>query len=532
MKIGKPSRASHSGGGKTMRSPRHAKRRVGLAAALVLALIFAACGPSGTGSGGSSSTPNTVVTIAQGTGPASMDPLLDSTLAMQAIYQTIYEGLTATDGRGKVLPLLAESWSSINDTTTQFKLRKGIKFSNGEPFDAATVEFTVKRMQDPKVNSTKLSILSDVVRVDTIDPYTINIITKALSPFLLVNLSQLYLVPPKYTAEKTADAALNPIGTGPYKQTEYVRDERVVVEARADYWGTKPKVQKIIWRTIPEASTRIAALQAGDVDMISNVPADSIQTLKSAGLNIASSGAGLGMILHLNTLTKGPLQDVRVRQALNYAVDKESIVKNVLLGYGKVLDGQLPTADTFGHNPNLKAFPYDPAKAKQLLADAGYPNGIDLQFAASSGRYLKDKETAEAIVSEMGTAGIRAKLTLQEAGAFFSKARSGNCCDMFMIGWFSSPQFDADKVLPWFAATSPYSYYRNPDYDKLLNDAKATTDQAKRQILYNQATQIMYDQAAGVFLFEEDVIYAVGKNLKNWKPRPDDIIRYADLGGS
>ena len=501
---------------------------------MVLATVLMACAP-GTGGGPTTSAPagNTVVTIAQGTGPISMDPLKDSTLAMQAIYKTMYEGLTETDGRGKVLPGLAESWASVSDTTTQFKLRKGVTFSNGEPFDATAVDFTVKRMQDPKQASTKLSILSDVVKAEIVDPYTVNIITKALSPFLLVNLSQLYLVPPKYTVEKGDDAAaLAPVGTGPYKQTEYTRDERVVVEANPNYWGTKPKVQKIIWRTIPEASTRTAALQAGDVDMISNVPADSIQTLKTAGMTIASSGAGLGMILHLNTLAAGPLQNVKVRQALNYAVDKESIVKNVLLGYGKVLPGQLPTADTFGFNPNLKAFPYDPAKAKALLAEAGYPNGIDLQFAASSGRYLKDKETAEAIVAQMRTANIRVTLTLQEAGAFFAKARSGNCCDFFMIGWFSSPQFDADKVLPWFAATSPYSYWRNPEYDKLLTDAKATTDQAKRQQIYNQATQLMYDQAPGVFLFEADVIYAVGKRLASWKPRPDDIIRYQDLGGS
>lgn len=512
-------------------SSRGARARV--VVVMVFATVIAACALGTTGGPATSAgAGNAVVTIAQGTGPVSMDPLKDSTLAMQAIYLTMYEGLTATDGRGKVLPLLAESWTNLSDTTTQFKLRKGVKFSNGEPFDATAVDFTVKRMQDPKEASTKLSILNDVVKTEIIDPLTVNIVTKALSPFLLVNLSQLYLVPPKYTVEKGDDAAaLAPIGTGPYKQTEYTRDERVVVEANPDYWGTKPKVQKIIWRTIPEASTRIAALQAGDVDMISNVPADSIQTLKSAGLTIANSGAGLGMILHLNTLAAGPLQNVKVRQALNYAVDKESIVKNVLLGYGKVLPGQLPTPDTFGFNPNLKAFPYDPTKAKALLAEAGYPNGIDLQFSASSGRYLKDKETSEAIVSQMGTANIRVKLTLQEAGAFFAKARSGSCCDLFMIGWFSSPQFDADKVLSWFAATSPYSYWRNPEFDKLLTDAKATTDQAKRQQLYNRATQLMYDEAPGVFLFEEDVIYAVGKNLASWKPRPDDIIRYQDLGG-
>lgn len=510
-------------------SPR--SRGALIVVAVIIATVFAACAPAPAAPAASTAAANTTITIAQGTGPVSMDPLKDSTLAMQAIYRTVYECLTATDGHGKVTPQLAESWSSVSDTTTQFKLRKNVKFSDGEPFDANTVAFTVKRMQDSKEASTKLAILSDVVRVDIVDPYTVNIITKGYSPFLLVNLSQLYMVPPKYTADKGDAAALAPVGTGPYKVTEFTRDERVIVEARPDYWGPQPKVQKIVWRVIPEASTRIAALQSGDVDMISNVPADSIQTLKNGGLTVAAGGAGLSMVLHLNTLAKGPLQDARVRRALNYAVDKESIVKNVLLGYGKVLDGQLPAVDDFGHNPALKAFPYDPAKAKQLLAEAGYPNGIDLQFAASSGRYLKDKETAEAIVSEMAAANIRVKLTLQEAGAFFEKARSGHCCDLFMIGWFASPQFDADKVLSWFSSSSPYSYWHDAQFDTLLNQAREQKDQSKRQQLYDQATQLMYDQAPGVFLFEEDVIYAVGKKLAYWKPRPDDIIRYEDLGG-
>lgn len=504
-----------------------------VALGVAVALLIAACAPAAPGgTAATAKVMNTSLAIAQGAGPVSMDPLKDSTLAMQAIYRTIYEGLTASDGKGKALPLLAESWSSVNDTTTQFKLRRSVKFSNGEELDATAVDFTIKRMQDPKQASTKLAILSDVVRAEIVDPHTVNIITKAYSPFLAAYLSQLYLVPPKYTAEVGDNAAaLAPVGTGPYKMTEYTRDERVVVEANPNYWGEKPTVQKIVWRVIPEASTRIAALQAGDVDMISNVPADSIQTLKTGGLTIAHSGAGLGMVLHLNTIAQGPLQDVRVRQALNYTVDKGSIVKNVLLGYGTVLPGQLVTPDTFGFNKNLKAFPYDPARAKQLLADAGYPNGIDLQFAASSGRYLKDKETAEAIVAQMAAGNIRAKLTLQEAGAFFAKARSGSCCDFYMIGWFSSPVFDADKQLSWFASSSPYTYWKNAEFDRLVLQARSEKDASKRLQLYEQATQLMYDQAPAVFLFDEEVIYAVGKKLAYWQPRPDDIIRFEDLGG-
>ncbi len=478
-------------------------------------------------------TPETKIVIAYGIAPETMDPQLHSNTVTESVLRNIFETLIVRDADMKTLkPGLAESWEFLNPTTLQLKLRKGVKFHNGEPFNAEAVKFSLDRARDPEKKARLRFLVAPIKEVQIVDEYTVNLITEKPDPLLLGRLTGYAsnIVPPKYVQEKGDEyIASHPVGTGPYKFVSWVKDGDLTLEANPDYWGPAPRIKKVIIRPIPEDSTRVAALKTGEADIIVNVPPAEIEGINQSGkARVVTVPSGRIMHIMLDDLD-GPTADKRVRQALNYAVDVESIINNILGGYGTRIAVTLTPLD-FGYDPDLQPYPYDPEKARQLLTEAGYPDGFEITFDAPKGRYPKDAEVAQAIAGQLEKVGIKAKVITNEWALFNSKCKSREIGDMSLWGW-GTLNFDASgRLRPLFGTAKGYpdkvtcrQTYSNPDLDALLKEAAETTDEAKRLDLYKQAQHIVYEDAPNVFLYELEDIYGVSSRVE-WTPRSDEMV--------
>ena len=233
-------------------------------------------------------------------------------------------------------------------------------------------------------------------------------------------------------------------------------------------------------------------------------------------------------MLVLFNAEKPPFSDRRVRQAVNYAIDKDALVKSLFEGKTTPLDGQLVTPDYVGYNPTLKPYPYDPAKARQLLAEAGYPTGFQTSLDSPSGRYLLDKEVAQAVAGQLTQVGIRSEFHALEWGVYMAKlTKAHQLAPMALIGW-AWPTFDAGGLLSLIKEGSPYSYYKSPEFNRLLNAANATMEVQKRRDLLHQAARVLHDDPPGAFLYREPNIYGLAERLV-WKPTPDQTIWALDM---
>jgi len=390
---------------------------------------------------------------------------------------------------------LAESWRAVNDTTWQFKLKRNVKFHNGEPFDAAAVKFSVERMLDPKQGAPGRTSIATIDHVDVIDPYTVNVITKAPFPLLPVRMSPGHcgtvgIVPPKYIAQVgDAGFALKPVGTGPFKFVEWVKDERLVLEANKDYHRGAPAIERLVFRPVPELTTRVAALLSGQADLVSDIPPDQTGKIKSsstAHVEISTLGGFVIMVKMTNYLMPGPWQDVRVRKAINYAIDMDTIIKTVLEGYGQVLGVPLEK-EAFGFNPNIKWYGYDPERAKTLLREAGHPNGFEMTLHAPNRRYMNDIEVMQAMAQMLTKVGIRAKVEVWEQSIYTTKWRKRELLPAYLVAWGGAGVFDGDLLTSSLNSKSALAIFKNEALDKMLEDAQATNDPERRTAIYFKA---------------------------------------------
>jgi peptide/nickel transport system substrate-binding protein len=477
--------------------------------------------------GASWSAPQGKIVIAQGGDPVTLDPHMHNENYSFVTIRQVYDHLISRlikDGKLTHLPMLATSWEAINETTWIFHLRKGVKFHNGEDFNAEAVKYSIDRILNPEQKAKWRWSLASIDRVEIVDPYTVRIITKVPAPTLITNLAYVAtIVPPKYFREKgDQHVATNPVGTGPFKFVRWKKGEELVFEANENYWAGPPSLKTVVFKPIPEESTRVAALLGGDVDIIIKVPSHMVPTVNnSKRAKIMNTPSALATNVHFDSLKKGPLQDKRVRQAINYAVDKESIIKYVLGGYGQVLATPLSPFH-FGYDPSIKPYPYDPEKAKALLREAGYGDGFALTFNSTSGRYVKDKEFAEAIVDQLSKVGIKVNLVLHEWGNYTAKVSSPEGAGpMWTTGWAST--FDADGVLtPLLGCGQLMGRHCNKELDSMLEQARSTIDQKRRERIYSQALKLVHDEAPWLFMHIVIDSYGVSNRVQNWQPTPDE----------
>lgn len=451
--------------------------------------------------------------------PENLDPTMNLSSIRAKVGVSIFDSLVGRDADNKIVPQLAESWKAVDDVTWQFKLRRGVVFHDGEPFNAEAVRFTFERVLDPNQKSPNRANVGEVARVEVVDDYTVNLVLRQPYAPLLNRLIDFPIVPPKYTAEKgNQGLALRPVGTGPFRFVELVKDDHLIVEAFDRHWRGAPKIRRIVYKPIPEPFTRAAALRNNEVDLIDTVPPNLAAELERAGgIRVSRVPSTWIIYLGLNALRK-PLSDVRVRQALNYATDVDALVRSVLDGNARRMDGPF-TPHMFGFDPSVKGYGPDPAKARRLLAEAGYPDGVEITLEAPAGRYQGDKEIAEALGGQWQKAGFKPRVHVAEWGAYFKRYLGRQFQDAYLLG-LGGPMQDADELYNLVSSKGRGLYYKNEKVDALFDAGRSTMDPAKRRKIYADLARTMVEDATWVFLMQQVDIYAM-RDRVTWTPRGD-----------
>ena len=474
----------------------------------------------------------TTVTISQGVDADTLNPLSKAVTPLNNVVQHFYERMADFGSRsGEYEPKLATSWKRINPTTEEYKLRHGVVFSNGDPFTSADVKFSVEWIKDKSHASEQTPFVREIDRVDTPDPYTVRFVSKAPTAIPPGLNQPIFIVDAKYVQEKgNAYIAEHPVGTGPYVLHEWKRDDQLTMDVNPKWWGGRPKIDHVVFKPIPEAAARVAALRTGATDLITNVPSQYyIQITGGQNTKLVSARSLRQLFIAFNTLQPGPQQNKLVRQAINYAVDVPAIVKNVLGGRAYELTSPIPP-NYFGYDPSVPGYKHDLAKAKALLAKAGYPDGkgISLVVNAPIGRYNRDREVAEAVSGQLQAAGITATVKPQEWVSYSSQAGHRALTPLYELGW-NWPSADADGVISsLFTSYGPLSCYANPEVDKLTDQARGELDVAKRKALYKQIATILHEDAPWIVLFEYEDLYGTSKRL-HFAPRGDEALRAYEM---
>ena len=454
------------------------------------------------------------ITIALGSEPTTLDPQLREDGGERAVNDNIYETLMARTPDGMLVPGLAAVPPKLVDPTTwEVQLRPGIKFHNGTPFNADAVAFSIKRIINPEFNSEQISFFFTITDAKKIDDLTVRILTKGPDPILPSRLYWMKMVPPGYAENPRFAEA--PIGTGPYRFVHWNRGQDIALEINTAYWGPRPQIKRVNYRFVEEPGTRLAGLKAGEFDLITNLLPEFTQQVPKAPHVL-----GLEHPIVILNADAGPTKDVRVRRALNYAVDKEALAEGLYEGFAQVAQGQLLSPSFFGFNKDVGAYPYDPSKAKSLLKQAGAA-GATVEIIGTSGRWLKDREIVEAVAGYWDQVGIKAKVRIFEFNEYLNRLfdRKTRADAIFVVS--SNELLDADKSFSaYYKAGGIGSSNTDAEMAGLIDKARTETDVEKRASLYHQAVKRAHDQAYFVWLLNIEDVYGMSKRL-NWSARVD-----------
>ena len=494
----------------------------------LFALVVGGYGPS------SSAQSGPQVVVGQGGDPPSMDPHKSRGSFGGNILFNLFDGLTRFDSEGRLHPALATSWRSVNDRTWQFSLRRGVRFHNGVEFTADTVVFNFKRLFEPDVHRLNTEF-RNIERIDVLDRFTINIVTKGPDPVMPQRVTELLISEPGHT-QQVGEERMNreAMGTGPYRLVEWRPNQHVVLQAFDNYLGGKSKVDRLVFRTIPEESTRIAELLTGRVDIISDVPPEQIRaTNANPRLRIESRPSKRVPFVGINLLDWGPrpLKDVRVRQALNHAVNVPEILRTIYLGMGRQT-ATIFRGDYFGYDTSIEPYPHDPAKARQLLAEAGFPNGFQVNLLTSEQIILKGVELAQAIAGQLARVGVRAEVKPVAHATYRNMVIGGQEQQknegLYVWNWGTSLS-DPDSPLSGFLHSKGItSYYRNPELDTLIDRGRVTLNPEDRRRIYREVQLLLKREAPVIFLFQAPDIWGVSQRIV-WKARQDQNVLGKDM---
>lgn len=442
--------------------------------------------------------------------PLTLDPQRQFSEKNHTICQQIFDGLVRFDPDGKIEPALAVSWERIDATRMRFKLREGVAFHNGEPFDSAAVKFSIERYLDPAIGFPARAFIDSIERVETPDKYSADIVTKYPDGILLNRLAGFILIsPPEYIKEKGGDYfASNPVGTGAFVFRKWDQGMQISLEGNKSYWlAGYPKIDGLIFKFIPQKK-QLGALLSGEVDLITDLPGTQTLQLKSRpGFTVMKKASFYTVPPCLN-LSSGPLSSVTVRKALNYALDKESLIRYDLLGNGKPI-ATFSMEGEVGHNAALMPYKFDLPKAKKLLADAGYPDGFSLKVLvkANAGR------TAKIIASNLKKAGIVLDITMI-ADAEMLKEFASKAYDM-AIGGNPDPMYHSyfNQAIVLYSR-SPFCLGSDPEFDRMLENMVTTLDASKRMSLSKELDAYIFNNAMSLFTYQKTIVYGAIKALR------------------
>jgi peptide/nickel transport system substrate-binding protein len=491
--------------------------------------------------------------------PTAMDPHYHNLSPNNSLLSHIFDSLVEQDERQRLVPGLAESWKAIDATTWEFKLRRNVRFHDGTPFTADDVIFSFERAPNVEGSPSSFGIYARGKTFTKVDDHTLHVKTAAPYPLMPNDVSQVFIISRKHgQGAKTPDynSGKAAIGTGPYKFGEYTPGNRIVMQRNDQFWGDKPAWQRVTFRGIKSDPSRVAALLAGDVDLIDEVPATDMERLKKdQKLTIAQVVSNRIIYLHLDHWRddspfvrakdggpiKSPLRDPRVRKAISMAIDRDAIVSRVMEGQA-IKAGQLLPEGFFGVSGKLKPVAYDPNGAKKLLAEAGLPSGFRMTIHSPNDRYPNDAKIAEAVGQMLSRIGIDTQVVTMTQGVFFRDASTGSPekgpkFSFILVGWgsgtgeASSPlksllaTFDRDKGM----GASNRGRYSNPQVDKLINDALATVDDGKRAALLAQATEVAIEDVGIIPLHYQVNTWAMRRGF-SYQARTDEYTLAGSVG--
>jgi peptide/nickel transport system substrate-binding protein len=508
---------------------RHAAR---IATSCLLASLLAL---TALGGSASAQTGRDVFVIGMEAEPPGLDPGQALGLHTLRVTHEIFETLVTTpDDSTAIVPGLAESWQTSPDGLAwTFKLRRGVRFHDGTPLDAAAVKFTFDRVIDPAhpfAKSGKWSFvvgyLSSVKSVEVVDPTTVRLVLKYPTSSLLplLALPNCAIVSPTAFSKAPADFDTHPVGSGRYRLESWERGSRLVLRRNEDYWGAKGRPQTLVYRALPEANARITELSTGGVDIILPIPPDFVEQLEKTRSVTVYKKTGLTVWYAGFNVDKKPFSDRRVRQALNYAVNKEAITRDILKGTGIVATGPL-LPGTWAYEPAVKKYPFDPATARRLLQEAGYPNGFEAEFwVPESGSGMQAPvEMATVIQANLAAVGVKTQLKTMEWGSYLGKLRT-EAPPMFALSWFLKSEDPDLSMYPLFLSkNSPLpnrSNYNNAEVDQLLLQARQAPDQGKRAELYRHAQRMIVEDAPWLFVDHEVQVVATRADVKGFRLHP------------
>ncbi|WP_127142683.1 ABC transporter substrate-binding protein [Pelagibacterium montanilacus] len=495
----------------------------------------------------SAQTPPNVLVVGQIAEPQSLDPHVATAVNDFRIAVNVYDGLVRyADGTLEVEPSLATDWEVSEDGLVYtFTLRDDVTFHDGTPFNAEAVKFNFDRMLDEshpfyETGPFPLSFNFDSVEeVNVIDEFTVEFVhSEPFAPFLS-NLAYPtgLIVSPAAVEEFGEDYGRNPVGTGPYQFVEWASNTRVVVERNADYWDGAPELEAVVFRPITDANTRVAEMLSGGIDVLVEVPADNVGTFEADANFTVHEQAGPHVWYVMLNAAEGPFSDVRVRQAANYAVNKEALVDDILQGTATVSDSPIPPAFNWAYNEDLEPYPYDPEMARELLAEAGAEGAEVTFYVTEGGSGMLDPITmGTAIQADLEAAGFEVNIETYEWNTFLGLVNAGleDQADMAQMAWMTN---DPD-TLPFLTLRTEAwpdaggfnsSYYSNEEVDELLNAARTATDQDERAELYKEMQAIVFEDAPWIFVANWQQGAVTSSAVENFELQPSFLLQLGDV---
>jgi len=479
------------------------------------------------------------LSIALGGDVTSIDPHFHNLTPNNNIGAHIFDTLVMKEPGGRIKPGLAESWRAVDDLTWEFKLRKGVRFHDGSNFTAADVVFSLDRIPNvPNSPSPFTTYTKQIVEKIVVDPYTLRLKSATPYPQMPNDMSTVLVVSSKAAANATTDdfnTGKATIGTGPFKFVRWLKGDRIELARNDAWWGGKVPWDKVTFRIITSDPTRVASLLAGEVQAIENVPTNDLARISAnKDLRVARTVSVRLMYLHMDTardktpfatdkagkpLEKNPLKDLRVRRALSKAINRQALVERVMEG-AAVPTGQLMPEKFFGYTPSIRTEAYDPDGAKKLLAEAGYPDGFALTLHAPNNRYVNDEQVAQAIAQMLARVGVQTRVEAMPSAVFFSRGSKLEF-SLMLVGW-GAETMEASSPLKALLATynaakglgaANRGRYSNPKMDAVLDQAMATVDDAKREKLLQQATEIGVGDLGIIPLYHQHNLWAMRRGI-------------------
>jgi ABC-type dipeptide transport system, periplasmic component len=496
-------------------------------AVVLILVITSGCGnnKASSSSGTPAGTTKNQLVIGLDDDPPQLDPQMSSAAVDRQVFQSIYNKLVNIDPKGKIIPELATSWTISKDGKTYtFNLRNNVKFQDGTPFNAAAVKFNFDRELNPKFGSPRLSEVGSISQVKVTSPNQVKLLLKQpYSPLLSILTDRAgMMLSPTAVKKEGANFSNHPVGTGPYEFVSRVKQDHITLKAFKNYWGTKPKVQNIVYRPFTDGTVRLTNLTSGNVDMVNLIDYKDIDSVKkNSNLKLYEKPAiGFqGLILNVN---KAPLNNVKVRQAINLAVDRQAIAKVIFHNYVTPATTMLPVS-SWAHNSNIKLPSTDLTVPKKLIQQSGEKNiHFTLKIPAGSSQ---NQQLGQMVQSMLKKIGVTVKLEQVEFGAMIQQGISHNF-DAIDLGW--SGRIDPDgTIYSWLVTKGANNDmgYSNPNVDKWLNQARAVESQSVRKQLYDKVQEQVWNDAPYIALYYPNDYKVTKKNVFGFVPYPDTMIR-------